>query len=829
MPTTSRTLSTLVAAVIVAGTACAESVGPDADSSDSRQHGATSEDRPGAPHGEENTHSSDNSNEATSEPSDPTDDSLFSGRDTVPAPWTHVLPAEWHERVELRDDRLHLPAAAEDFARDLERHDVVVSGALRNSFIRRVRSVERRDAADASRRWAVDTEPARLTDAVLEGSTSPTSKLRSWTRSSESGETSSTGGRTDGPMQTGRRRLRNGDIEYDDLGTFTLQDMGVSSEELQLPSGEFSAIGGTLDFDLTGRAALQLDTDYWFRLEIDFDSERVEPRSPYFFSTRTCNDKSDCFQGGAAGGEECHGYVAEEWPDLHDEIASKLEPYDPDDGNLTQYCVYDPASGDVPARDEQGRRIDVPEYRTCGRLLEVLDWVKTDEGRKCAEDWEVWYDSDGERGPRLPDTCERDGPDALAPYPAQIEWAKLVCDGSLTTFEFDVENDVRVGLEDFSLDARGAGAKAWPLFATGDKPLAGAAFAIGPVPVVITLNGSLTVPFAANVDTSFGLNRDDPGFVGVREAHVPGGGLHYYGSPTAYDTGHFGPPAGERPADYLGEIHANNVELDPDAELDLPSFQFDRLEGSATLAVVPELNLLLYQTTGPFLRPLSPYASVHGDADPAKTCHVGLEAGASGSLGLKAQIPFAPGPAADPAGDEQTDASEVDDESSALDFLETSFSADWTLYNTCGGSGSPFADFGYDQADRSELPVARGCPSGLDGLCYRRCLLGNCPSETADTGGAMTDAGGGSGTGTGGSDAGGADDASPGGIPSNASGNNPRPDEEQNKPALFGDVGCASSPRSLPASAWVLLLAALVAGGIRRRREITSERDRESA
>ncbi len=661
------------------------------------------------------------------------------GRESVPAPWTHVVDAEVARRAVVSTERLRFPESVASELPDLERFDILVSGVPSQSFLRRVERVHREDGE-----LVVETASARLTDALLRGRFDNSDAVRSW-RSGQPGDEfdpspadpGTDGDDSDdapGPYRQTHQRLRNGEPEYTSLGRYTLGDFDVDeAESLVGPDGVFDELGGDLRVEAEGTPTVAVEPRYWFSMEVDFQSGRDSPSSDHFFSTRECTSDSDCFAG-ESGGETCLGYDPERFDDLDPNLADKLEEYDPDAGEFTRYCAYTTdGATHVDVREEDGAIGSGVEYQQCGEILEVLDWARSDDGEQCYDDWEPWYNEKGEQGARRPSSCERDNRDALAPYPSQLEWAKLVCNGSLTHAEVDLKSDVDAGVDDFQMDVQGSGSKAWPLVSTGDQIIAGVVFLVGELPVVVTFNYNVTVPFALNIGASVEFNPDQPEYVGMRDVTIPNGGFHYYASHAAYEQGHFGPPTHERPRDYLDNLHFNAIDFDASPDFEAPTVGDSRIEGTATLSVIPEVSLLLYHAAGPYLEPMAPYATVTGSTE-TDPCQVGVEVGATGAVGLKAQLPFGLGTDELPDAESRGDTPDSSDLVGAardkiFDFLSNTHDRKWMMYDTCGHDAFPLERFEWDESARSDVNPERMCPEGIDGLCYRNCLYGSCPGD----------------------------------------------------------------------------------------------------
>lgn len=760
-------------------------------------------------------------------------------RDVLVAPWTRVVSDELAEVAQRSDDRLIVPAEHADALKDLQTFDVLVSGSTVHPFILRVEGT-RRDPATGD--LIVATSAATLADALLKGGFDSRRAERTWTYGTRDDADfpadapladRNTGDERDetkqsSPWRTSRHALRNGGVSYTSLGEFGPSDLGLTRDgDLSLPGGIFTSFGGHLGVNLNGRATATIKPAYWLSLELDFKSGNRQPESPYFFSTRECETADDCFDGEPHSGERCVGYDASRWPDVDTAVASKLEHYDPQSGKTAEYCVYEPPKDDeVAITGPGGETMWVKEYRQCGDLLDTLEWVKTSAGKQCAEDWEVWYESKGQKGTRNPRSCQRDGRDAVAPYPAQLEWAKLVCSGALSHFEFDMRADMKVGIEDFQFEVEGGGSKAWPLVSIPDQTIAGAAFAVGGLPVVVTFNWNLTVPLAINAGTDIGFNAERPRFFGIDEIDLHAGGLHWYASERAYQKGHFGPPTSQRPGDYLDKLHFNQVDPPSGGKLRLPKFNARNFHGTVTLMAKPELNMLLYHAAGPFIEPISPYITLKGAAEEGKKCNLGAKAGAQGKAGLKVQLPFGLG-ADETSGDQRdgpTTQGEVDSEEGVKKYLSGGYAKSWQLYDTCGSSDDAFQKFEYGPEGRRNIDADPMCEEGINGLCYRKCLWGDC----GDNGGGSGSAGGSGGSGSGighGSSASGSGGSSGGTSGTSGTGEDsePIPGGEQGRPGdgdgkgpSGGSFGCsAGGTGDGPMSIWWLGL--LLVGGIRLR------------
>lgn len=840
---TRRRLVVAICAVLLASTGCS-GVDSDSESSESTRNDRAQSSADLDPDGQTSSNATARMSSAHTNSRDGSTPEWMADRETVAAPWTRVIDKKVARQAVVSQKQIRFPESVASELPRLRKYDIVVSGVPSQSFLRRIEQI-REDEGEV----ILETSSARLNEALLKGQFDNSNAVRTW-RTGEDGEqfgppgdddetlptrddqTGSPGDEDEtDPFRTTQQKLRNGDIEYDSLGKFGLDDFDATEHQnVSAPKDAFEEYGAELDVRAEGTPNVSVEPSYWFSMEVDFQSGNESPSSDYFFSTRECNEDSDCF-GGAGGGEECIGYDPERFHDLDSSLASKLEEYDPEKGQFTRYCAYTPdEKSTVPVREQGGNTASATEYKQCGELLEVLEWVRSKEGKQCYEDWEPWYNAKGERRARNPESCKRTHRDAIAPFPSQLEWAKLVCDGSLTHAEFDLQNDVDAGVEDFQMNIEGNGSKAWPLVSTGDQVIAGIVFLVGEIPVVVTFNYNVTVPFALNVGAGVQLNPDEPKFVGIRDITVPGGGFHYYASHNAYEKGHFGPPVHERPRDYLESLHFNSVDFDASPEFQAPEVGNGRIEGTATLAVIPEVSLLLYHAAGPYLEPMAPYATVSGSTE-TEPCSVGAEVGATGAVGLKAQLPF--GLESDEIPDTQShgDTAESADLVEAgkrqiLDFLSNKRNKKWMLYDTCGHDEFPLDRFEWSLEGRQNVDVDRMCPEGVDGLCYRKCLYGSCSGDDPGDGTGNGDGDGdgdgdgspgdGDGDGSGdGSDSDGTQNGTDGGGVTTAP-SPTEPEEPEEKGPIAKSFGCSSGGQGGPPPAW-LLVAGLGAALVRRR------------
>lgn len=712
----------------------------------------------------------------------------------VIAPWTRVLSDGLAEQAAVSKKRVSFPAESAELLSDLQRFDIIISGSKHQPFLRRVLRV---DSDEQTGRLVVHTGRATLAEAILKGSIQTGQHRRGGgDRPDGSGQPDSQpAGQpadqpTDQPDSVFRRRhqaLRNGGVDYESLGRFggELGEGGIP--ELIPPVGVYKNIGGAFDVSISGRPTFSIEPRYWFSLDIDFDAGDKSPAGFQFYSTRTCDSDTDCFDGGLSGGEECQPY----FPSIHDvrpEVAQHLTPYDRE--NRVQYCVYRPGveGTEVRVREEDGDVDEKDEYRTCERILETLEWVKEDgDGHECGRDWQTWYDSKGHRGARNPDSCHGWFWDAFAPYPAQLEWAKLVCHGSVKHLEMDFQTDLKAGVEDFQMSALGSGFKAWTPIDMDTKNLANPMFWVGWVPVVLTFNFDFSMPVVLSVTGDVSLNKGEPKFVGVEHVSIPGGGLHMYTSEEAYEEGHFGPPSHRRPRGYLNDLHVNDVPQQT-ARIHTPEVD-GNLQGSLYMSLNPELNLLLYDMVGPYLRPFEPYVEFIGAVGTEKSCNLGLKVGAKGELGLKAQLPFGLGATQKKAPSAGTSSRK----STLRKALELNPFASWSLYNTCSADQTLLEKTLFGEGESSgeasvDEPADIMCREGLEELCWRECLAGSCPPE--DDGEEKAD--------------------------SLADQN--QPVAEAGPKNAAGSGGCSTSPTQAPLSAPTWALLVVLAGWVRRTR-----------
>ena len=649
----------------------------------------------------------------------------------IVAPWTHVLDKKIAEAAIVHDDRLVFPAKFEPTLEPFERLDIVISPSRNQSFMRRILDMRRVDD-----RIVVQTRNARLTEAILKGHIqSPAGNAKG--RPGPSGQPAANSKQAE-PHPPYREAadeyrktrqplggdLRNPDsIDYTGIGHFDVDDLGLPNVSLRGPYSTYNGWGHAISFRISGTVNASIRPRYWFNLDIDFDNGDREPKNHFFFSTRKCESGTECFHGGEAGGEFCLKYDPKQY-DVHRPLRNLLE-------SGQRYCAYypGPEGTEVDVRVDDGSTVRREEYQSCDRILSTLEYVKEGgDGERCGAAWEEWYESKGKEGARNPKVCQGWTWDAFAPYPAQLEWAKTVCGGSLDTLELDFRADLSAGIDNFELGVLDSGFKAWDMIDPKTKVLATPFFWIGPVPVLFTVNFQFHIPFFFYASAGFHLNKGNPSYVGTEGLEDVGSGIHVYGSAEAYRNGHFGPR--QYPGyDYLGRIHPNeNVQTtgEPITKPELGG----NFSGGGALMIMPELNTRLYDMVGPFVRPLSQVTSIKGAYGTETTCNLAMTAGFRTDVGLQAQLPF---------GIATNQLSNAKSSSKLQKLLRGSPQYIYQVYNTCSDS-SPFVSFDFNTPSRNRADQEGGFTGPKDPICrdrpfcFETCFAGHCPESSGGKG-----------------------------------------------------------------------------------------------
>jgi hypothetical protein len=549
----------------------------------------------------------------------------YDSQDTIIMPWVRVLEDETVETATIEMGRLTFPTAGNDGLLEVESLDILASGHQQMPFLRRVVSIEREAG-----RVVFHTRTASLTEAVYKG------RLHLGQAVKQSPDQPQMYERRDQPLSP--EYIVTGESSFDD---------GDKSDESEgfLKGADGKATAG---WGVTGRPYFSLEPELHIDIAIggSFSDHHPQARG---CDTWDCNPKTgsedscDCVYKGQRScnsADDCFEYdycVNDDWTT------------DPNDEDT---CGYN-ARFNIGADAARGKEEWEDVSHSCAMLVKVLKKMKEDED--CKNIAERYYEN-----PTYTNGMQTAANNCSLrflgypiseyrlPTPAQAEWAKENCSGTLEKFEFDMKMSPQAGFKNIGIYAvADANVSATLLDPAQTKATAWRGyFFIGGLPVVFSINGSIGASVTASATAA--LNID---FKPIRTGLVLRGGFHYYGSKSVAEQNSFTQPD-ELRGTFSPEFRENYYDgveypapLDDDDEstglFELQDQEFSdflQTEIDVELKVQTEINLLIYEAVGPFVRPISVYGNVRYDN--TASCKLGAMAGIQSEIGLKASVPF---------------------------------------------------------------------------------------------------------------------------------------------------------------------------------------------